>query len=288
MTEALPLRVVHAAYRFCLTPARRRFERAVRMCEQTQTARLGSLVKSNRDAAYGRAHRFERVSSVTEWQSRVPIVTYEDLEPWIRRAADGEQAVLTAAPIRAFERTSGSTAANKLVPYTDALLSEFGAATGPWLHDLYTRIPTLRGTRSYWSISPVARASDRTPGGIPIGFDDDTEYFGRASRLALRWTLAVPPDVARLLDMDDWSTTTTSRLVEAADLGLVSVWHPSFFTVLLRAIEARIDELLDRVPPLRSVAVRERLQRMPLGEALWPRLAVISCWADHAAADALR
>jgi GH3 auxin-responsive promoter len=161
LRETFSLRAVHAAYRFFLTPARRRFERAACRCEQAQTARLRSLVKTNRDTAYGRAHRFDRVSSVTEWQRRVPIIGYEDLEPWIRRAADGERGGLTAAPIRAFERTSGSTAANKLVPYTDALLADFGAATGPWLHDLYTGILTLRGTKSYWA--GVFAAGERRP-----------------------------------------------------------------------------------------------------------------------------
>jgi len=285
--KAIGLRVVQAGHRLSLGPARRRFERALRGCEAAQTARLRELASSNADTAYGRAHRFDSISSVRDWQDRVPIVDYDDLEPWVRRAAGGESRVLTAAPVRVFERTGGSTAANKLVPCTAALFEEFAAATGPWLHDLYCSFPELRGTTSYWSISPATRQPERTTGGLPIGVDDDTEYFGWLGRFALRRILAVPPTVARILDMDAWAYATARHLVAAASLGLISVWHPSFFVLLLRRIEASLDALLDEVSPRRRAAVRHRLQNGTLGEALWPNLAVVSCWADAAAADAL-
>jgi GH3 auxin-responsive promoter len=131
MNRTYLLRAIHAAYRTSLSPARRRFERATRACERAQHARLRDLVSSNANAAYGRAHGFAAIHSVRDWQDRVPIVTYEEIEPWVLRAAAGERRVLTEACVRIFERTSGSTAASKLVPYTDALLAEFGAATGP-------------------------------------------------------------------------------------------------------------------------------------------------------------
>jgi GH3 auxin-responsive promoter len=41
------------------------------------------------------------------------------------------------------------------------------------------------------------------------------------------------------------------------------------------------------VPARRRTAVRRRLQNATLGEAMWPRLAVLSCWADGAACDAI-
>ncbi|MEP6692519.1 MAG: GH3 auxin-responsive promoter family protein [Gemmatimonadaceae bacterium] len=287
MSGVLARRAIHAAYRASLTLAARRFARAARDCERAQAGRLASLVAANESSAYGRAHGFAAVHSWRDYQRRVPIVTYDDLEPWVARAAAGERGVLTTAPVTIFERTSGSSSPNKLVPYTSALLAEFGAATGPWLYDLYSRVPALRGTASYWSVSPVTRARERTPGGTPIGFDDDTDYFGPLARAALRHTLAVPAGVARLADARAWAEATIRHLVDCEELGLISVWHPSFFTLLMRAIESRLDELLDAAPPARAAAVRERLARWPLGRALWPRLAVVSCWTDAAAADAV-
>jgi hypothetical protein len=285
--RALGLRLLQAAHRASLAPARRRFDAALVSVEATQHACLRRLIAANTRSCYGRAHRFDRVTSVLEWQDRVPLVSYDDLHPWVMRAASGEPAVLTSAPVRAFERTSGSTAPNKLVPYTGALLDEFSAATGPWLADLYTSCPDLAGTTSYWSISPAARTSDRTPGGIPIGFDDDTDYFSPLERFAIRRMMAVPPDVVRLTSLDDWADATARHLVAAGDLGLVSVWHPSFFLLLLDRIERRLEDLLADLPSRRASAIRGRRGRLTLGEALWPRLRVISCWADAAAETAV-
>jgi hypothetical protein len=284
MASGLPLRTMQAMHRWSLAGARRRFERAAGACEAAQHARLRRLLADNRDTAYGRAHGFGAVSSLGDWQRRVPVAGYEELAPWVERAAAGEAGVLTRQPVRMFERTSGSTAPNKLVPYTGALLADFAAATGPWLHDLYSSLPGLRGTTSYWSISPATRGRERTPGGIPIGFEDDTEYFGPLARLALRRMLAVPAEVARLGDMAAWSTATITHLAASPDLGLISIWHPSFFLLLLRRIEQDLDAVFDRLPPRRAAEVRARLQDRTLGEALWPRLALVSCWADAAAA----
>ena len=278
---------IQRLYCLSLSGSRRRFERAARQCETAQMQKLRQVVRDNADAAYGRAHRFASITSVREWQDRVPLVDYQDLRPWVLRAADGEPCVLTAAKVVVFERTSGSTAAEKLVPYTRGLLAEFGAATAPWLHDLYTTLPQLKGTRSYWSISPVTRAGEVTPGGIPIGFADDTEYFGRVARLALRRTLAVPPEVARLQDVGAWSQATIRHLVAAADLGLVSVWHPSFFVSLMRAIERQLPEVLPELPSARREEIERRVRSSSIAERLWPKLALVSCWGDGPAADAL-
>lgn len=286
MLKATGLRAIQVGHWLSLRPARARFERAVRNCEAAQAERLRVLLAANAASAYGRAHRFDAIASVREWQARVPIVGYDELQSWVERAAAGEPAVLTTAPIRVFERTSGSTAANKLVPYTAALLDEFGAATGPWLHGLYAAFPRLRGTTSYWSVSPATRQPERTAGGVPLGFADDTEYFGIVERFALRHMLAVPSRVARIGGMDEWADETAAHLVAAADLGLISVWHPSFFSLLLRRIEARLDACLERGSASRAAAVRARLGHVTLGEALWPRLAVVSCWTEGAAASA--
>lgn len=284
---SLGLRCVQACHRLSLVPARNRFAYALRDCEAVQTARLHALIKTNAGTAYGRAHGFPSITSLRGWQDRVPIVAYDELQPWVQRAASGEKGVLTAEPVRIFERTGGSTSANKLIPYTASLLREFAAATGPWLHDLHVSVPELRGTTSYWSISPATRQAERTAGGIPVGFDDDTGYFGILERLALRRMMAVPGKVGRLRDMDAWARATVRHLAAAENLGLISVWHPSFFVLLLRRMEADLDGCLDGVSPRRAAAVRSRLRTKTLGEALWPRLAVVSCWADGAAASAV-
>lgn len=272
-----------------LAPARARFERARRDPERVALAYLRRLVRENAETAYGRAHRFEGVRDLSTWRRAVPVVRHEALAPWIERVARGEPRVLTAAPVRMLERTGGSTSTGKLIPYTSGLLADFAAATGPWLFDLHARNPRLLGTSSYWSVSPVTRRDERTEGGLPIGFEDDTAYFGPLERLALERLLAVPGRLARISDVETWRFETARRLLERDDLGLISVWSPTFLTLLMEHLEARLDDLLVCVAPKRAAAIRAALDREGrlVGEALWPRLGLVSTWADGPSASFL-
>lgn len=188
-----------------------------------------------------------------------PIVDHDALRPWLDRVEDGEPCVLTQSPVLMMERSGGSTGTSKLLPYTRALLAEFSAATGPWMRDLARTHPGVAKGRSYWSLSPVTHANERTRGGVPVGFEDDTDYFGPIERWALRRMLAVPPEIARIRDVDAWRRATAERLIEARDLSFISVWSPTF-----------LDLLLDEV---------ERIEGAP-ARRLWPQLAAVSCWMD--------
>lgn len=275
---------VSAAYVASLWPAWRRFAAALADPERAQRDRLRALITANANTRFGRRHRFAEIDGVAAYRARVPVGDYDSHAPWIERVADGEASVLTAEPIRMLEISGGSTAANKLVPYTESLLAEFGAATNPWLYDLYSRRPALWGTRSYWAISPVARRQTHTRGGLRVGIEDDTEYFGPMRRWALRRMLAVPPSLARIRDVPTWRRETCTRLLATADLGLVSVWSPTFLTLLMEAIDADLDALLAALPAARAGEIRSALDTAGAvtGEALWPRLGLISCWVDGA------
>src|SRR5205823_7378219 len=106
-----------------------------------------------------------------------PVVTYDDIEPLITRVCDGEANVLTTEPVLMVEKTSGSTSAAKFIPYTATLRRQFIRALAPWMTDLYATYPDLTDGRAFWSVSPLANARERTRGGVPIGFDDDRDYF---------------------------------------------------------------------------------------------------------------
>ncbi|MBM3266204.1 MAG: GH3 auxin-responsive promoter family protein [Candidatus Sericytochromatia bacterium] len=244
--------------------AARRFAAALQDPAAAQQARLAEIVVANAGSAFGRAHGFGAIRTPADFQRSVPPADYDARYPWVERALHGEPGVLTSAPILMFEKTSGSAGRAKYIPYTAPLRSEFQAATGAWLFDLWRRRPGLRTGSAYWSVSPAAREPETTPGGHPVGFADDTEYFDPVTRWVLRQILAVPGDVARVADMTEVRRITIDRLVASRDLALISVWNPSFLTLLVDAIEARSGRFD--------------------ASALWPRLDLISCWTDASAA----
>lgn len=309
--SALPL-LANAVTLAGAAPARARFAAALRDPAAAQRAVLRRALRAGRETAYGRAHGFASVRSEADYSERVPLVTYDELSPWIERVAEGELGVLTRSPVRFMEPTGGSSGYLKLVPYTREVLAEFSAATMPWLFDLLARRPALARGRAYWAITPPARALTRTPGGVLVGMQDDADYFPAPLRALLRRTLAVPASVALTGDVGTCRYVSLLALLGAPDLALVSVWSPSFLTTLVAALDESWEPLLRDLelgtigvplPPPVAAQLRRGLPARPdvarslrrrfgarapedLG-LVWTRLALISCWTEGHAARAL-
>lgn len=304
---------LNTAWMISCRPAARRFQQSLRQVRHAQERVLKRIVRANRDCEFGQEHGFAEIGAVHDFCRRVPPGTWDDLAPDIDRIAAGEQGVLTSELVELLEPTSGTTSAEKFIPYTASLRREFQRAVATWIADLFQHRPAVRSGRAYWSISPTMARQRRTPGGIPIGFDDDTAYLGLWQRMAIRRLLAVPPLVSRLGDMESWRYGTLLFLLAAEDLSLISVWSPTFLTTLVGSLP-RLQERICRdlfdgkcrptdAPPsaigrkltgmLRCSRERARqVDRIIATGAdmrttlqhLWPKLALISTWGDASAA----
>ncbi|MDI9470438.1 MAG: GH3 auxin-responsive promoter family protein [Bacillota bacterium] len=234
---------------------------------QGQLGLLRQTVELDADTAYGRERGFRKLlhyegeDFLAAWRDQVPLETWTSLAPYVERTAAGEPAVLTGERIRRLEPTSGSGGAVKLIPYGERLRRAFARGIAAWLTNLYQAHPRLLRTRSYWSVTPVGDRPTRSAGGLVIGFDDETDYLGRLGARAMRAVFVSRPGLAAERDMERFFRHCLEDLVTSPDLGLISVWNPSF---LLRLLE--------------RLGQRDWTQ-------LWPELSVISCWADAAAAQ---
>src|SRR5436190_13187370 len=151
---------------------------------------LSSMLARNAHCAYLRGRTFDEL----------PIVSYEELLPWLDRVFDGESDVLFAGRPVGYERTSGSSGASKLIPYSAEGLSDIRKAIAPWLE----RHP-ITGS-AYFAISPATRPPESI-GGVPVGLDDRA-YVGA-------FRTAVPFDVAWITDVAQWRAETLRHLKAA-------------------------------------------------------------------------
>jgi hypothetical protein len=310
--------VTNATWAAAAVPAWRRYRAALRQPLRSQALLLSDCLRANEDTEIGRELGFRDIridatsrfadhgacaELVERYRSRVPLVRYDALEPRVAKIRSGAARVLTHDSVRRLTPSSGSTAAAKLLPYTASLGREFARAVDAWLADLFLQTPALLGGRAYWSISP-AIASDSS-GAVPIGFEEDTEYLGGVRSRLARAVLAVPTGVCRITDVETFKYVTLRFLVQARDLRLISVWHPSFFSSLLDAMPAWFDRLIvdvgrgtitppgdvsnevvgSLIDPVREDPRRARELRAagPQPRQLWPSLALVSCWAHGAA-----
>jgi hypothetical protein len=270
-------------------PARWRLERAFRRPEHEQLEILWRTIRASSKTSFGREHSLESVRSLSEWRARVPLRDFDAYRPYVKRIEEGEPNVLTDQPVLFVEPTGGSSGTQKLVPYTRELLAEFSASTLPWVFDLLSRRPHLRRGRAYWAISPPMRRAERTSGGVPIGAEDG-DYFPAVARWLLSKTLVSQPAMSGTLDADHWRLATLRALLDVPDLAFVSVWSPSFLTLLADALDESFGRLLGELENERRAAeLRKKFGThapQDLGE-VWPGLGMISCWTDGYAATAV-
>jgi hypothetical protein len=270
------------------------FRRALRQPQKVQRHKLRDLLARNAHTAFGHAHGFDQIHSYADLVRRVPLADYNQLEPWIARVRQGEENTLTSEKVTHLLPTSGSSSARKLIPFTASLQREFQAALGAWLVDLQRQAPGLIGGPAYWSITPVIHGEIPEESIVPIGFDTDAAYLGGARRKLAEKVLAVPASVGCAKSLETFRYATLLHLLRARDLRLISVWHPSFLTLLLDTLSTHWPRLLSDMEqgtasteplPRRAAELRRADPHTP--ETCWPELRVISCWGEGAAALAL-
>jgi hypothetical protein len=312
---------LNTAWMLASAPSAWAFHRATSRVAQTQSDLLLGMLHSARDTEFGRQHRFAEIRNYADFVARVPLATYESYAGAVQRIAAGQANILTADPVTLLEPTSGSTGGEKLIPYTAGLKHQFQRGIAPWIANLLRHRRGIRDGRHYWSISPAMGPRRTSPGGIPIGFEDDTAYLGFFERIAASHVLAAPPSLARSADIAAFRRATLLHLLLADDLTLISVWNPTFLTALFRPntnanperkrgdnrtasatgipslapgvsepLGDTIDGLLadiHAVDPKRADVVASIWRAGgTLSERLrqvWPKLQLVSCWTDAAA-----
>src|SRR5215218_7808858 len=85
---------------------------------QAQERLLRQILETNADTEFGRRHGFGGITSFQQFQERIPISGYEDLEPYIKAEMNGNPNQLTKDPPVLFTTTSRTTGARKYIPMT--------------------------------------------------------------------------------------------------------------------------------------------------------------------------
>src|SRR5665647_2946318 len=77
--------------------------------EEVQSEWFIKLVSTAKDTEWGRKYDFKSIRTMEHFKERVPISSYEDMQPFIDRLRKGEQNILWPSDIRWFAKSSGTT-----------------------------------------------------------------------------------------------------------------------------------------------------------------------------------
>ncbi|MGW8267664.1 MAG: GH3 family domain-containing protein, partial [Longimicrobiales bacterium] len=151
-----------------------------------------------------------------------------------------------------------------------------------------------------------AVGAGKNHGSVRVGFDEDAAYLGGLTRSLVSGALAVPGEVGRISDPALHRYVSLRYLLGAPELRIFSVWSPTFLALLLEPLARWWDRLVEdveagtlRFPGSRGLLEEAGFPPMPpdprrarelraVGPddlpGIWPRLGLLSAWADGASA----
>ena len=121
----MPIPIINSIASWVLKQRIHQIELFLKYPNEVQEELLMNLIRRAENTVIGAQYDFSSITSYTTFSERVPVSTYEDLQPLIERTRQGEQNVFWDAPIKWFAKSSGTTnAKSKFIPVSNDALED--------------------------------------------------------------------------------------------------------------------------------------------------------------------
>ena len=193
------------------------------------------LISTARDTEWGKKYDYKTISSISDFQSRVPLSSYEDIKPMIDRLRKGEQNILWPEDINWFAKSSGTTAdKSKFIPVSPSALEECHYKGGKDMLAMYFNLYpdsglfdgkglVMGGSRNILEVSNTTYIE----GDLSAILMQNLPFWAQFKRT---------PSLTRAL-MDDWENKLELMAESTMNHNVTSISGvPSWMLVLLRKI----------------------------------------------------
>ena len=121
----MPIPIINSIASWVLKQRIHQIELFLKYPNEVQEELLMNLIRRAENTVIGAQYEFSSITSYTTFSERVPVSTYEDLQPLIERTRQGEQNVFWDTPIKWFAKSSGTTnAKSKFIPVSNDALED--------------------------------------------------------------------------------------------------------------------------------------------------------------------
>ena len=121
----MPLTIINSFASWVLKQRIHQIELFLKYPNEVQEELLMNLIQSAKYTTVGRQYEFDSILSYNTFCNRVPITSYEEIEPLIERTRKGEQNLFWNTPIKWFAKSSGTTnAKSKFIPVSNEALED--------------------------------------------------------------------------------------------------------------------------------------------------------------------
>ncbi|NHF58308.1 GH3 auxin-responsive promoter family protein [Flavobacteriaceae bacterium TP-CH-4] len=181
----------------------------------------------------GRKYDFESIQNYETFRERIPIVSYEEIEPIIERTRRGEQNLFWPTAIKWFAKSSGTTnAKSKFIPVSTEALEDCHYKSGKDLLCLY-----LNNNEN----SQLFTGKSLRLGGSKELYEDNGSFFGDLSAILIDnmplWAEFSSTPSSRVSLMSEWENKLKAIIKESTQENVTSLAGvPSWMLVLLNNV----------------------------------------------------
>ncbi|MBT8291285.1 MAG: GH3 auxin-responsive promoter family protein [Muriicola sp.] len=200
---------------------------------EVQQEVLDQLLEIAEDTEFGKKYDFASIENYRNFRERVPIVSYEEAEPYIERSRKGEQNIFWPTTIKWFAKSSGTTnAKSKFIPVSTEALEDCHYKSGKDLLCLY-----LNNNEN----SQLFTGKSLRLGGSKELYEDNGTFFGDLSAILIDnmpfWAELSSTPSNRVSLMSEWETKMNAIIQESIQENVTSLAGvPSWMLVLLNNV----------------------------------------------------
>ena len=227
----MPLQIINSFATWILKKRIHQMELFLKYPHEVQDELLLSLIKSAENTQIGRKYDFSSMKNYTKFSDRIPVSTYEELEPLIELTRKGEQNVFWHSNIKWFAKSSGTTnAKSKFIPVSSEALENCHYKASKDLLCLF-----LNNNED----SQLFTGKSLRLGGSKQLYEDNNTFFGDLSAILIDnmpiWAEFSSTPSSKISLMGDWETKLPAIINETMNENVTSLAGvPSWMMVLLQ------------------------------------------------------
>ncbi|HBD26702.1 GH3 auxin-responsive promoter family protein [Flavobacterium sp.] len=227
----MPLQIINSFATWILKKRIHQMELFLKYPHEVQEELLFSLIKSSENTQIGKKYDFSSMKSYTTFSERIPVSSYEELEPLIEKTRQGEQNVFWHSNIKWFAKSSGTTnAKSKFIPVSSEALENCHYKASKDLLCLY-----LNNNEE----SQMFTGKSLRLGGSKQLYENNNTFFGDLSAILIDnmpiWAEFSSTPSSKISLMGDWETKLPAIINETINENVTSLAGvPSWMLVLLQ------------------------------------------------------
>ncbi|MFV8341701.1 GH3 auxin-responsive promoter family protein [Flavobacterium sp. XS2P39] len=226
----MPLTIINSFASWFLKQRIHQIELFLKYPNEVQEELLMNLIQSSKNTVLGKKYDYASINSYATFSERIPISTYEELQPLIERTRKGEQNVFWETPIKWFAKSSGTTnAKSKFIPVSNEALEDCHYKGSKDLLCLY-----LNNNEE----SELFLGKSLRLGGSSQIYEDNNTFFGDLSAILIEnmpiWAEFSSTPSSKISLMSEWETKIAAIINETKNENVTSfAGVPSWMLVLM-------------------------------------------------------